>query len=62
MNYGMVRCDYLGVESLDEDDEAGLDKAIAHYGSREQFEAKNHHSFLYDEGKVCGVSEEWAHD
>jgi len=61
-DYGMVRCDYLEQECLDEDDETALENAIAHYGSREQFDAINKHSLLYDEIKVCGIREEWMID
>ena len=32
-DYGMVRCHYLGVESLMEDEEGAREKAILHYGS-----------------------------
>lgn len=61
-DYGMVSCDYLGRESLNEDDESALEKAMAHYGSREQFETNNKYSLLYDEIKVCGTLEEWTLD
>jgi len=57
-DHGMVCCDYLEQACLDEDDENALDKAIAHYGSREAFEAKIKLSLLYDEIKICGVLEE----
>jgi len=35
-NYGMVRCEYLNVESLLEDEAEAYDLAIQHYGTREQ--------------------------
>ena len=57
-DFGMVCCDYLEQACLNEDEENALEKAIAHYGSREQFEANNKHSLLYDEIKICGISTE----
>ncbi|MCG7988388.1 MAG: competence protein CoiA family protein [Candidatus Thiodiazotropha sp. LLP2] len=57
-DFGMARCDYLEQECLNEDEENALEKAVAHYGGREQFEINNKHSLLYDEIKICGISTE----
>ncbi len=54
--YGMVQCDYLKVESLDENDPDARDKAIRHFGSEELVERADTPSFLYDEMKICGIN------
>ena len=56
-DYGMVRCEFLGVEGLDE---MGGARALAliHYGTEEAFQAANQSPhFLADEVKICGVRE-----
>jgi hypothetical protein len=57
-DYGMVCCDYLKVQSLDEDDSDAKDKAIRHFGSEELFESANMPSFLYDEMKICEIRQD----
>ncbi len=56
-DYGMVRCEYMGVEELDEDDSEAWDKAIAHFGNKDAFLKANHPGYLYDEIKGCGIKE-----
>lgn len=53
--YGMIRCDFLEIESLDEGDDGAKSKAIAHYGSLEDFNKVNVPTDLYDECKKCKV-------
>jgi len=58
--YGMVRCRYLEVETLDEDDPEARSKALAHFGEEQALDEANQSSLLYDEIKVCGVNGEWV--
>jgi hypothetical protein len=57
-DYGMVRCDYLESEGLDENDRGAMEKAIRHFGSEELLWKAHRYSLLYDEIKVCGVKED----
>jgi len=52
-DYGMIRCDFLDVQSLDEDDDQSQMKAIEYFGSEQEFDRNNHYSYLYDEIKIC---------
>jgi hypothetical protein len=54
-DYGMVRCQFLGVETLDEEDSAARDLAIAHFGSEAAFFASDDDRILADETKICGI-------
>lgn len=57
-DYGMVRCDYLCVESLMEDEVGAREKAILYYGSEARLEEADDHSLIYDEIKICGINED----
>jgi hypothetical protein len=65
-DYGMVRCDFLEVESLDEDDPNAMEKALKHFSSEDAFRKANRYSLLYDEIKICDVrideAEEWINN
>jgi hypothetical protein len=62
-DYGMVRCDFLGVESLDDDNPDAKAEALCHFGSEAAFLKANHYSLLYDQIKICDLKvdddEEW---
>lgn len=55
-DYGMVICEYLGVQCLDEDDPDARTKAVQHFGSEEALVRINRPSLLYDEIKICGIN------
>lgn len=65
-DYGMVRCEFLQVEGLDEMAADARAKALAHYGSAEALAAANQCPYLWDEVKVCDVradeDERWGMD
>jgi hypothetical protein len=54
-DYGMVRCNFLGVESLDEDNPDAKAEAIRHFGSEAAFLKVNRYSLLSDEIKICNI-------
>lgn len=61
-DYGMVRCEFLGVEGLDERAGAKIE-ALAHYGSEAAFSAANQSpDFLSDEIKICDVKDDEDED
>jgi hypothetical protein len=60
--YGMVRCEYLEVEGLDEAEADARRKAIAHFGSKDEFFKADRSRQLYDEVKICGVKEDEEED
>jgi hypothetical protein len=57
-DYGMIVCEYLGVQNLDEDDPTARDRAIAHFGSVEAMSQACGSAFLQDEIKICGINVE----
>lgn len=62
-DYGMIRCNYMGLEDLNEFDIIEAQKlAIAHYGSEEAYLNAGYGSALHDEQKICDVNMEWDDD
>lgn len=55
-DHGMVICDYLGVQCLDEDNPDARSKAVQHFGSEEALARVNRPSLLYDEIKICDIN------
>ncbi|MBS0467382.1 MAG: hypothetical protein JSS31_00090 [Proteobacteria bacterium] len=61
-DYGMVRCEFLGVEGLDESRGAKA-KALHYYKTEELFNTANKsHHYLSDEIKICGIAENQDED
>jgi hypothetical protein len=57
-DYGMVRCDFMEVQSLNRDYSGSMSKALNYFGSEEEFNKVNRYSYLYDEQKICGINDE----
>lgn len=55
-DYGMVLCEYLDVQCLDEDDPDARSKALLHFGSEAALASLNRPSLLYDEIKICDIN------
>lgn len=62
--YGMVRCNYMNIENLNEYDIThSLNLAIAHYGSEDAFRKANlSTSYIHDEQKFCDVNWDWDNE
>ena len=57
-DYGTIRCNYLELEVVDEDDNSAKQKLADYFGTDKAIDQLKYSWALSDEIKVCGINQE----